>query len=319
MHAAQLFLHHNNAGLTRHAGILRDVMVAAGYAVEQQPIPPRRRGERYRARLRSWLPRERRTRLNMFVEALVPAAFHSARRTAFMPMQEWFEPADWALLSLVDVVLCNSREAARLFASCGATVHWTGFTSIDRLDPNWAGAQEGILHVAGRSEFKGTAAIVACWQRHPEWPTLTLVGRPEVIPADLPANVTAHRGMLSDAALRGLQNDSWLHIQPSEAEGFGHCIVEALSVGGLVITTDAPPMTEVVTPATGLVVPWTHSTPMGVGTRYFVDGEALEATIAHALAVGKAGYAAQRRAARDWFVENDHRFRRDTAALLQSL
>jgi glycosyltransferase involved in cell wall biosynthesis len=319
MHAAQVYLHQNNAGLSRHAGILREVLVDAGFQVAHEGIPVRRRGERYRARVRSWLPRQQRTRLNVFVESLVPAAFHTARRSAFMPMQEWFEPTDWPLLPLVDVILCNSREAARLFADCGAEVHWTGFTSVDRLDPTWDGPQEGILHVAGRSEFKGTAALIACWRRHPEWPMLTVVGRSEMIPGDLPANVTAHRGLLTDEALRALQNDAWLHLQPSEAEGFGHCIVEALSVGGVVISTDAPPMTEVVTPATGFLVPWTHSSPMGVGTRYFVDVDALEATIQQVLESGKDGQAARRQAARQWFVDNDRRFRRDTAQLLHSL
>ena len=40
----------------------------------------------------------------------------------------------------------------------------------------------------------------------------------------------------TDAELREIQNANLFHLCPSETEGFGHYIVEALSVGAIVLT-----------------------------------------------------------------------------------
>src|SRR6202035_4154832 len=68
------------------------------------------------------------------------------------------------------------------------------------------------------------------------------------------ANLTVHRGFLGDEALRALQNAHRFHLCLSEAEGWGHYIAEALSVGAVTFTCDAPPMNELVSAGRGVLV-----------------------------------------------------------------
>jgi glycosyltransferase involved in cell wall biosynthesis len=85
---------------------------------------------------------------------------------------------------------------------------------------------------------------------------------------------------IPEARLRRLQNECAIHICPSEVEGFGHTLMEAMSCGAVVVTTDAPPMDELVSPEEGFLAPYTSSAPMGAGIRYMVDEQRLTDTIA---------------------------------------
>ena len=73
--------------------------------------------------------------------------------------------------------------------------------------------------------------MLAAWRKHPEWPNLVVVQSPRHARPGPPAENIDHRiGYIGDEALRGLQNRCRFHVCPSEVEGFGHYLVEALSV-----------------------------------------------------------------------------------------
>ena len=114
----------------------------------------------------------------------------------------------------------------------------------------------------------------------------------------------------SPAELRRLQNENLFHLCPSETEGFGHYLMEALGVGAVVLSTDAPPMNELVTAERGILIPYATTRPQNLGTRYQVDVAGIEAAVEAALALDDADIAAKRRAARDYFLTNDAAFRR---------
>lgn len=59
--------------------------------------------------------------------------------------------------------------------------------------------------------------------------------------------------------LAELQLSHGVHICPSEREGFGHYINEARAASALVITTNHPPMNELITAATGVLIPAQHT------------------------------------------------------------
>ena len=286
--SANLFGWDVGTGVSRHLQILSEILRDAGYEPEVRTIPRRTRGDN----LRVWMAKNLRRRevvdLNVFTQDIVPHWLTKARVNVALPMQEWFDVRDLRLLPAIDVMVCHSQHAAAIFAPYHSRIEVIGFTSIDRRLPAVAWeSRHRIIHVAGRSEYKGANLVLDVWRRHPEWPTLTITHAAGLLPpVDLP-NVDQRIGHMDDDELRRLQNEAWLHIQPSEAEGFGHCLCEALSCGAVVVSTDGPPMNELVRATDGVLVPWARDEPLNMGFRYLSTADAVETAIARVLGEGR--------------------------------
>ena len=208
-------------------------------------------------------------------------------------------------------MLCKTREAERIFRTLHPDVVFTGFSNpvaqalpVPLSDPL---RMHRFLHVAGRNRKKGTAAIVGAWRRHPEWPRLHLViDDPEAF-GPLPENVTAWIRP-DENRLAYLHRRNGVVLAPSEVEGYGHVLIEGMAAQNLVVTTDAAPMNELVTPRRGRLVSWSRSEPCHLGTRYFVDAEAVERVVEALLQTPRAELAATALAARDWVIRNHAEF-----------
>jgi glycosyltransferase involved in cell wall biosynthesis len=201
-------------------------------------------------------------------------------------------------LRRIDRVLAKTRHAYDIFSATGApTVHF-GFMSDDCLDAGVERDWNGFFHLAGGSTVKGTEDLLALWARHPDWPRLHLVQKQALAPTRVPSNVELITRHLSDEDLRRLQNQSGMHLCPSRSEGWGHHLVEAMSCGALVLTTDAPPMNEHIDEACGVLVTSARQQARHLGTDYFVDPAALEAAVARMIAMPAAEKMARGQAAR---------------------
>ena len=142
-----------------------------------------------------------------------------------------------------------------------------------------------------------------------------MVQHPKVArPGPEAANIHHRIDYLDGAELARLQNAHRFHLCPSEAEGFGHYLVEALGVGAVVLATDAAPMNELVTPERGLLVPWTRSDRRGLVDFHFVDAAGIEAAVERALALTADECERIGQAAREFFLDNDRRFRANLLA-----
>ncbi|KAI9913103.1 hypothetical protein PsorP6_006013 [Peronosclerospora sorghi] len=145
------------------------------------------------------------------------------------------------------------------------SVFYTKHTSRDLYQPEVQRDWTSFLHLAGWSPFKNTRVILQTWALHPEWPQLIL----RVIKKDLCRWIEEQFGDVSSWRLQNvdyacgsvpaeekdlLQNKIGLHLCPSETEGFGHYINEARSVGALILTTNVPPMNELVDERSGVLV-----------------------------------------------------------------
>jgi uncharacterized protein YgbK (DUF1537 family) len=176
--------------------------------------------------------------------------------------------------------------------------------------------------VAGRSWQKGTKPLIELWLQHPEWPLLTIVqnaktySQSKVKAVDAP-NIKHILERLDDAALRELQNTIAFHLCPSEAEGFGHCIAEAMSCRALTLTTNAPPMNELITPDRGILVNYHNARKQRSGTNYYVDPVDLEQKIEEIIRMNQATVQQLGQRARDWYEENDRFYRTQIVGALE--
>ena len=300
-------------------GVDRDIHILSAGLSEWGPAPVFS-GYRSISPLRRFLGRRDPLETIVFLERVTARWLRHAGRYVLVPNQERYPRRLVPLLGSVDHVFCKSLHAREVFSAVHGSVHFLGFTSADRREEGAEPDYDRFLHLAGGSALKGTETLLALWARHPEWPALTLLfHRKGDIPSSVPANVHLIDRYLDDAELRSLQNRCGIHLCPSRSEGWGHYICEALSCAAVTVTTDGPPMNELVGPDRGVLVPWSRSAPRKLGIDFFVDTEALEAAIEELVAMPSTDKARMGRAGRDWFEENDARFRIRLRELWQEL
>jgi len=315
----------NRAGLSLDAELITAACKAAGFRTDWL---------KRSAPTLSWLRAERfglhrlvcpRFDVNIFAERIWPLWIPFARRNFLIPNPEWLAAEDLKHLSSMDMLMCKTREAMAGLHQVHQNTRFLGFTSQDIFEEKLAASHPlSALHVAGRSPYKGTDEVLSIWLRHPEWPQLTVVRRPLDATESLPLvdwrakNVRVLSGYLTEPDLRDLQRQSPIHICPSSVEGFGHSIVEAMAVGAVVITTNGPPMNEIVSGDRGVLLEATRGAKIGMGTHYHVSEDALESSIATLLTLGHRRLEEFGKAARDWFLRNDTEFKLRFARLLSS-
>lgn len=324
MPSVNLIVYDNRAGLSRDATLLRRALVAAGCEVQTTSVHGDRRG-RGGLDLRTRIPlawsrlsgRRRRYDVNIMIERIRPLFADAARVNLLLANPDWFKDSDARHLPAVDAVLIKTRHAEPIFAALGKPVRFIGFTSADRLERDIA-REPTFFHLAGRSPYKGTRALVDLWLRHPQWPRLTLAQHARHVHEPVRAPNIVHRlDYLDDRELQRLQNANAFHLCPSETEGFGHYLVEAMSVGALVVTTDAAPMNELVSNERGVLVPWAGQSRERLATLYRVDPQALETAVERILCMTAVERQVLGDRARAWFEHNDHAFTQRVAQLIR--
>ena len=298
----------NGHGLSRDAEILQRHLAEAGWRVDIA-----------HAEERSFLRRFLNTQdydVALHLETFHPNWVNVAPQQYLIPNPEWFRASRLRWLRYVDQVLTKTHQAADLFAPHASVIKLLGFTSEDRYDPAIPKDWNGFFHLAGASFLKGTETLLSLWEKHPEWPELLLIQRDSNAPATLPQNVRLISRYVSDIELREFQNRAGVHLCPSKSEGWGHHLVEAMSTGALVITTDAPPMNEFITGENGICVPYDRKEPRKLSQNYFVSEPAMEATIERILKMPVSEKAAMGQRARASFLDIDQQFRKRLPELL---
>lgn len=163
-----------------------------------------------------------------------------------MPNPEWWGGDGWTdLLGRFSKVLCKTKHAEEIFSriKCQRGFSYdlvrTGFRSRDLFNSGVT-RERKFLHVAGKGSTRGTEAVYTAWTHFGITVPLTILS---ANPLPKAANVT-QLTRVSDEELAELMNNHLFHLCPSETEGWGHAIHEAMSVGSVIISTNAPPMNE---------------------------------------------------------------------------
>jgi Glycosyl transferases group 1 len=304
----------NGAGLSRDLDILAAVLRQCGCDLTVTPV-----GSRESRRRRSILGKllravgmvgqrqSRRYDINVMLEHVWPQFLADAQTNVVVPNPEWFDRHDLHMLSYADQVWSKTGNTERIFTELGKRGALIGFDSEDRYD-SLVLRERTFIHLAGKSTMKGTDRLLQIWSRHPEWPRLTVVGTKIRKGKRQNSNVEIVNEHLDDAELRTLQNAHLFHVCTSETEGWGHYLAEALGIGAIVFTTDAPPMNELVTPDRGFLL---HALPFRrqeLAQCFTFDEQSLTTAIDAAMALPKEDLDRMRKAARDWFLENKANF-----------
>lgn len=214
--------------------------------------------------------------LVIFLETIYLRWLFAGRESWVIPNQEWFKAKKLWSLRFIDRVLCKSHHAEIIFKQyVGSKAAYIGFSSLvdDTLISGKKKNFNKWLHVAGGSQSKGTSNLLKAWREMQNPPELTLVQRAGNAPAvdSLPASVKLITEYLSDQEMQALREEAGVHICPSEAEGFGHNIFQAMLVGSVVVTTNFPPMNELIEEDRGFLIEVAQLVPRRLGYTSICD------------------------------------------------
>lgn len=329
MSSINLIARDNGAGLTRDLHLLARLLKDAGHDVTITGLGHRGRlsnrlrrlHARLRRLLRGWFAGHFNARydINLMLEHVRWEMFDQAHTNVLIPNPEWFHAQWLPHLPGFACVLAKTHHAERLFGALGCRTRFIGFTGEDCFVADVPRAPT-FFHGPGRSGNKGTLPLLELWAKHPEWPQLTVVWRRKRVELPpIPANVTLIQDFLAESELRRLQNASVFHLCPSQTEGYGHSIAESLSVGAVVLTTDAEPMNELVTPERGVLVAAQAHGTQELATLYDFEPAAMEAAIAHCLAMPADERQRLGETARAWFLANRNAFEQRLRAAIADL
>ena len=310
----------NQVGLGQDLILLTHALVQLGHQVFMTPAGPRRSDGSLRARCHQLLRRNRPIYdINIMLEHIRPAFCWMAPLNLFIPNPEWFSARDAKSLHLIDAVFTKTIAATRLFTPKHPATHYVGFTSVDKYAPEVAKTQT-FLHLSGASKMKGTQRLIATWRRHPEWPLLTVYQSYPPCQGDgEAANICRTIARLDAESVRVLQNRHRYHLCLSEAEGWGHYIVEAMSCAAVVFVCDAAPMNELISPDRGRCITASTAHSINQSPCWKFNVTAFEDAIRQTLSMTSEDADRIGHSARRWYVQNHGRFLEQLQAAIEQL
>jgi hypothetical protein len=163
--------------------------------------------------------------LMIHLEVVVPELLDVAPHQWWIPNPEWAKPEYLKYIDRFECVLCKTRDTERIFSSLHPRVVRAGFMTEDHYDPSVVRCRS-FFHAAGGNIAKGTDTILEAWK-------------------GLDRKLLRISGGETDEIHSYYQNENLFHLCPSWYEGWGHAEHQCLSVGGILVTTNAPPMNEI--------------------------------------------------------------------------
>lgn len=292
----------NGVGLSLDASLLTELFESAGHEVS----------------FHNWQAKEMpRVDVAFHLELVSRNLAQFADRNIAILNLEWL-PAEWMkYLPAFDQIWAKSNYALRFCRNRGGkNVQLTGFMGLDIYDPGIK-RELKCVHLRGRSAMKGTEQVISAWQKAPDLPPLTIISKDEVfVPPGLEDRVTVSYSP-SDEERNRLMNEAQIHVCPSIAEGWGHYLTEALSVGATVITTDASPMNEHVRPEWGYLVGVTSTRNHHQAVLTYTSPKLIAEAVRRATALPPEKREQIGRVARDRFLKRNMEFREIALRLVE--
>ena len=261
-----LISHDNGVGLTQDVRLLRGLFEGQGHEVE----------------FAEWRNATRQADVNFHIELFDPKHLQTARSHVGLFNLEWFDKAQLSSLGSMSQLWAKSQEALQIYERAGHGLwpaHYTGFLSRD-VDRPQVAKERTCIHVRGKASQKNTILVFETWRRHGDRLPRLIVTSADECDGWRRTHPSAEMvfGYQTEEQLAVLMNRSRFHVCPSETEGWGHYIAEALSCRSVVVTTDGSPMNEHVRPEHGALI-GTHPWEAGLVMRHGFEPDALAEAI----------------------------------------
>jgi hypothetical protein len=254
--------------------------------------------------------------VNIFIETLAPKLIRMAKANWIIPNSEWWYSQLWdGFLPVVNRVLCKTRDCLKIWErKTPGKAEFTGWEAEDIYRPE-VERVDSFLHLAGKSNMKGTEAVIRAWVENDLPHNLTVVSNGNI--------QIQHRSIQylpwlnRDKAIR-LVNQNRFFVMCSEYEGYGQALYEAASCGSIVITTNAPPVNEM-----GGLVPECQVAPSSYGrvreaVTAIVDPGSVERAVRAAANLSPVEIRAYSARVRACFLESRQAFRSRLTAILEA-
>ena len=256
--------------------------------------------------------------ISLFMEIMLPDFLHHAKENWLMPNSEWWEAKYDPILPFISKVLCKTYDCYRIWEQKlpGKCVY-TGFESTDFFDNVSAENKENnFLHLAGNSSAKNSDSVIDAWRRFNIPYHLEMVIKDiSFIPRCVGVRNVTYRARMPEAQVRQAMNVRQFHIMPSHYEGYGHALHEALGCGGIVLTTNAPPMNEFAGVPKEFLIPSQTIWQKCLATCHRVSPEAVYEAVMKAGEISKSRRNELSVAARTAFLKDREDFRKIIAEI----
>lgn len=149
-----------------------------------------------------------------------------------------------------------------------------------------------VLHSAGMHQWKQTGKVLSTWIKYPELPKIIITCvdyclanlkkyfaddvqgfNVKDFPHKLPKNIEFHTKPFDMPDLIKLKYRAGIHLCPSVAEGYGFYIAEGRLSKSITITTDHPPMNELINKESGFLLKCTSFMPMPCDVKGCITSE----------------------------------------------
>ena len=289
----------NGAGLQRDCEILFSILDKMGHRVRLINYESNFTGINYTADV------------NIFLEVMVPEMLNFAPNNWLIPNSEWWRGEIGDLhINRINKVLCKTHDCYNIWQKklSGRCVY-IGFEASDFYQST-AEKELSFLHLAGNSGTKNTEAVIEAWRQfrlpykidivilNPAFRTLCF-GVP---------GITYHQ-RIAESHVHHAINSHLFHLIPAQYEGYGQALHEALGCGGIVITTNAPPMNEFAGIPRELMIPSSGTFEKSLAICHSVTPEGVAEAVMRAAALSKDQTRFMSAAARQAFLDDREAFR----------
>ena len=286
----------NGVGISRDLNIITNLLKEEGYEFETQHCFMHKPTKK--------------SKYNIFLERFNPPLLKMADTNILIPNQEWFEDSWHVFLPYFKYILTKTNFATDIFSKLKCDTRYIGFTSEDRYVSEVKKDMYNWLHIAGKSIQKQTDIVFETWVKNPGFPPLTIIQDIKHYKQRTTAkNVNLIHSRMTEDVLKSFQNSSMIHVCPSETEGFGHYIMEALSCQSVVLTTNASPMTELVQKETGLYVDVVKQERMRLSLKNIISVETLEKAVININITEEQELVEMGKRGREFYLNNDKSFK----------